>query len=128
LGDYHKKKMSAENTLDNAFQNYSLLILSPPNGRRFLHCSICGHEWLAKRVGCIRCGIEEGSKLNYLKSEEYPGVEIVICLACGQHSKEYDLRLLSIVDVNWETIRTLPLDYAAENWLAEQAQSQGKVQ
>ncbi|EHQ88627.1 formate dehydrogenase accessory protein FdhE [Desulfosporosinus youngiae] len=103
-------------------------VLSPPDGKRFLHCLICEHEWLAKRVGCIRCGTEEASKLNYLKSEEYPGTEMVICQACGQYSKEYDLRVMNVEDVNWETIRTLPLDYAAESWLAEQAQLLGKVQ
>lgn len=100
-------------------------ILSPPNGRRYLHCSICGHEWLAKRIGCIRCGCEEASKLNYLHAEEYPGVEMIICQECGQYSKEYDLRVLNIRDINWETIRTLSLDYAAEKWLAEHAQLVG---
>lgn len=103
-------------------------ILSPPNGQRYLHCSLCGHEWLAKRVGCVRCGGEEASKLNYLHSEEFPGVEMIVCQACGQYSKEYDLRVRNVEDVNWETIRTLPLDYAAENWLAEHAQLLGEVQ
>lgn len=103
-------------------------VLSPPNGKRYLHCSICGHEWLAKRVGCVRCGSEEASQLNYLKSEEFPGVEMIVCQACGQYSKEYDLRMMNVRDVDWENIRTLPLDYAAEKWLAEHAELSKKIQ
>lgn len=103
-------------------------VLSSPIGKRFLHCSTCGHEWLAKRVGCIRCGIQEASKLTYLKSEEYPRIEVVICQACGQYFKEYDLRVRNVEDLDWENIRTLPLDYAAEKWLADHAQLLGKVQ
>ncbi|MCO1603969.1 formate dehydrogenase accessory protein FdhE domain-containing protein [Desulfosporosinus nitroreducens] len=96
-------------------------VLSPPNGNRFVHCSICGHEWTAKRVGCIRCGSEEASMLTYLQSDEFPGVEMIVCKECWQYSKEYDLRVLSTRDIDWETIRTLSLDYAAEKWLSEHA-------
>jgi len=103
-------------------------VLAPPNGRRYLHCSICGHEWLAKRIGCVHCGSEEASKLNYLHTEEYPGVEIIICQECWQYSKEYDLRVRNFADIEWETIRTLSLDYAAEKWLSEHAQLLERVQ
>ncbi|MBP1759551.1 MAG: uncharacterized protein H6Q63_468 [Firmicutes bacterium] len=103
-------------------------VLTPPNGKRYLHCSICDHQWLVKRVGCVRCGSDEASKLNYLKSEDFPGVEIIVCQACGQYSKEYDLRVMNVGDIDWENIRTIPLNYAAEKWLAENAQLSGKVQ
>lgn len=102
-------------------------ILSPPNGRRYLHCLLCGHEWLAKRVGCLRCGNEEAANLNYLNSEDYPGVEIIVCQTCGQYAKEYDLRVRNVEDIEWETIRTLSLDYAAEKWLAVHMQLLGKA-
>ncbi|MBC2723130.1 MAG: formate dehydrogenase accessory protein FdhE [Desulfosporosinus sp.] len=126
--NYVKFKSTQTMTCPICGEPAGVSVLSLPNGRRFLHCSICEHEWSAKRVGCIRCGTEEASKLNYLKSEEYPGAELVICQACGQYSKEYDLRVMNIEDVNWEAIRTLPLDYAAENWLSEHAHLLGKIQ
>lgn len=103
-------------------------VLTPPNGKRCLHCTLCGHEWPTKRVGCIRCGNEEASHQNYLNSAEFPGIEVVACEACGQYFKELDLRLLSVVDYIWEDVRTLPLNYAAEQWLAEHAKVSGKVQ
>lgn len=103
-------------------------VLAPPNGKRFLHCTLCGQEWPTTRVGCIRCGREEASEQNYLNSGEFPGIEVVACEACGQYFKELDLRLLSVADYIWEDVRTLPLNYAAEQWLAEHAKVSGKVQ
>lgn len=103
-------------------------VLAPPNGKRFLHCTLCGQEWPTMRVGCIRCGREEASEQNYLNSGEFPGIEVVACEACGQYFKELDLRLLSVADYIWEDVRTLPLNYAAEQWLAEHAKVSGKVQ
>jgi len=103
-------------------------VLAPPNGKRFLHCTLCGQEWPTTRVGCIRCGREEASEQNYLNSGEFPGIEVVACEACGQYFKELDLRLLSVADYIWEDVRTLPLNYAAEQWLVEHAKVSGKVQ
>lgn len=106
----------------------SFSVLTLPNGKRCLHCALCGYEWPTKRVGCIRCGSEEASKQNYLNSGEFSGVEVVACEACGQYFKEFDLRARSVKDFVWEDVRTLPLNYAAEQWLAEYAILSGKVQ
>ena len=103
-------------------------VLTRPNGKRCLHCTLCGHEWPTTRVGCIRCGREEASDQNYLNSGEFPGIEVVTCDACGQYFKEFDLRLLSVADYIWEDVRTLPLNYAAEQWLAEHAKVSGRMQ
>lgn len=109
-------------------ESAALSVLTPPNGKRCLHCTLCGHEWPTTRVGCIRCGTEEASDQDYLKSEEFPGIEVVACEACGQYFKELDLRVLSVTDYIWEDVRTLPLNYAAEQWLADHAKASGKVQ
>jgi len=103
-------------------------VITPPNGKRCLHCTLCGHEWPTNRVGCIRCGREEASDQNYLTSGEFPGIEVVACEACGQYFKEFDLRLLTVEDYVWEDVRTLPLNYAAEQWLVERAKESGRVQ
>lgn len=109
-------------------EGVALAVLVPPNGKRFLHCILCGQEWATMRVGCIRCGNEEAKKQYYLNSEEFPGIEIVACEACGQYFKEFDLRSLSVADYVWEDVITMPLNYAAEQWLAEHAKSSGKIQ
>lgn len=98
-----------------------LTLLVPPVGKRYLHCSTCGYEWPVKRIGCIHCGSDDSSHLNYLKSEEYPGVEIVTCGGCGQTFKEIDLRESNTSDLVWEDIRTLPLDSASQQWLADKS-------
>ncbi|WP_088226894.1 formate dehydrogenase accessory protein FdhE [Desulfosporosinus sp. FKB] len=99
-----------------------LSVLVPPHGKRLLHCIFCGQEWPTMRVGCILCGREEASSQNYLLSKEYPGVELVTCDLCGQFFKEFDLRLLSAVDLVWEDVRTLPLNYAGQQWITEHMQ------
>lgn len=104
-----------------------LSVLAPPNGKRYMHCKLCGYEWSAKRVGCIRCGSEQASEQIYLHTEEFPGVEMVVCQVCKQYFKELDLRILSVKDIVWEDLRTLPLNYAAEQWFTEKAKMTGKI-
>ncbi|MBP1759454.1 MAG: formate dehydrogenase accessory protein FdhE [Firmicutes bacterium] len=103
-------------------QEPGLALLTPPNGKRYLHCTRCGHDWPSKRIGCIHCGSEEASEQTYLKNENFPGIEIIVCQACGGDIKELDLRIRTVEDFVWEDIRTLPLNYAAEKWLNEEAQ------
>ena len=79
-------------------ESAAFAVLTPPNGKRCIHCTLCGHEWPTTRVGCIRCGREEASEQYYLNSGEFPGIEVVACEACGQYFKELDLGLLSVTD------------------------------
>ena len=105
-----------------------LSLLIPPVGKRELYCRICGHTWPGKRVGCIICGSENASSQTYLHSPEFPGLEIAVCEECGEYFKEIDLRTRSTEDLVWEDVRTLPLNYAAEQWLAKQASEKGSLQ
>ena len=109
-------------------QEAGLAVLVPPVGKRYLHCTGCGHEWPGKRVGCIHCGSEEASEQTYLNNEDFPGVELVVCQTCGGSFKEVDLRERTVDDLVWEDIRTLPLNFAAEKWFGEQAQKKGSLQ
>lgn len=125
----HSKKVSCKSrACPVCGEAAGLSVLTPPNGNRYLHCILCGHEWPAERVGCICCGSEEASEQTYLHSEDFPGVDMVACQACGQYFKEVDLRVLSVEDFVWEDLRTLSLNYAAEQWFAEQAKLAGDVQ
>jgi FdhE protein len=99
----------------------TLAILMPPNGKRIMHCTSCGFEWPVKRVGCLRCGSEDAKQQIFLANEAYPGIEMVVCQICGHSFKEIDARKLSAQDYKWEDLRTIPLNFAAEHWQAEQA-------
>lgn len=94
--------------------------LVPPVGKRYLHCLVCNYKRPVMSSGCARCGSEEASKQTYLNSEDFPGIEMAACLDCGSYFKQLDLRELNVEDLVWEDIRSLPLNYAAEQWLAEQ--------
>jgi len=107
---------------DNKF----MAVLTPPVGKRYLHCLVCSHKRPVMTTGCVNCGSEEAAKQIYLKSEEFPGLEVAACLDCGTYFKQLDLQELPADDLVWEDIRTLPLNYAAEQWLAEQLAKEGK--
>lgn len=128
-GQNHPEEAARENDSCPICGEHAMLsILSQSNGQRFIHCTMCGHEWPTARVGCIHCGSEEATEQSYLQSEEFPGIELVVCEACGQYFKELDLRTLTVADFIWEDVRTLPLNYAAEQWLADHAKQSGNIQ
>lgn len=105
----------------------SMAILTPPNGKRMMHCLVCGFEWAVKRVGCLHCGSEDAKQQIYLQNETYPSVEMVVCQLCGQYFKEIDARQLAAQDYVWEELRTLPMNFAAERWLAEYSQKNNQI-
>lgn len=105
----------------------SLSVLCQPNGHRTMCCTSCGFEWTVKRVGCLHCGNEDAKLQMYLKNEEFPGVEMVVCKVCGQYIKEIDSRVVSVQDYIWEELRTLPLNFATEHWLEEQVEKNNQI-
>ena len=105
----------------------TLAILKQPDGHRHLHCNTCGFEWTVKRMGCLYCQNEDSKQLTYLKNDEFPGIEVLVCHICGHYLKEFDERQLRVKDYMWEDIRTLPLNFAAEHWLAEQREKNGQL-
>lgn len=108
-------------------EDSALAVLTPPNGKRTMHCTLCGFEWEVNRVGCLHCGSENAKQQIYLKNEAFPGIEMVVCQLCGQYFKEIDTRELYVQDYIWEDIRTLPLNFATELWLSEQAKKSDQI-
>ncbi|MDO4540244.1 MAG: formate dehydrogenase accessory protein FdhE [Syntrophomonadaceae bacterium] len=104
-----------------------LAILAPPNGKRIMHCTTCGFEWPVYRVGCVHCGNGDAKQHIFLKNENYPGIDMAVCKVCGQSFKEIDAREVAAKDYVWEDIRTLPLNYAAEQWMSEQARENDRL-
>lgn len=101
--------------------------LVPPVGKRYLHCLTCSYERPVMSSGCAHCGSEEASRQTYLHSEEFPGIEMAACMDCGRYFKQMDLREVTAEDLVWEDIRTLPLNYAAEQWLSKQLSNEEKI-
>ncbi len=99
----------------------SLAVVTQPDGKREMHCSLCGYQWQVPRLGCPHCGNEDADEQRYLRNEEFPGVEMLACLDCGQYIKEINARELIDEDYIWEDLKTLPLNFAAESWLKENA-------
>ena len=117
----NEKKVSAPSFHDHGGitcpvcgEDSTLAVLAPPNGKRAMHCTLCGFEWEVNRIGCLHCGSEDAKQQIYLKNEAFPGIEMVVCQLCGQYFKEIDTRELYVQDYIWEDIRTLPLNFATE--------------
>lgn len=87
-------------------------------GQRKLVCGSCLTHWRYKRIGCAFCGEEQPHRLKVLTAEEFPGWYAAVCLTCQGYIKTADLRQMA-VRPRWQqaALTTLPLDYAAVNWL-----------
>ncbi|WP_418790452.1 formate dehydrogenase accessory protein FdhE [Phosphitispora sp. TUW77] len=57
------------------------------DGQRYLHCSLCGHEWLCKRLKCPYCLNEDHDSLSVIFIDDVPGCRIDVCEACGSYLK-----------------------------------------
>ncbi len=104
-------------------EKHFMTLLTPPVGKRYQKCLICSYERPVNASGCACCGSTDAKKQTYLKSEQYPSIEVAVCSDCGSYFKQVDLRKKVVEDLVWEDIRTVPLNYAAENWLAGQTES-----
>lgn len=105
----------------------TLACVTPPDGQRVMFCHTCSYEWAVRRTGCLFCGSTDLKQQIYLQNEEFPGVEMVVCQDCGEYFKELDVRQLIAQDYVWEDLRTLALNFATEQWLAEKAKQDNKV-
>ncbi len=91
-------------------------IVTGMDGRRLLHCSLCGHQWQYKRLACAVCGTEDASHLEYFSSEETPRYRLDVCSACGGYMKTIRLDKFEEIedfDLAVENILTPHLDSAA---------------
>ncbi len=91
-------------------------IVSGMDGKRYLHCSLCGHRWQYRRIACAVCGTEDADSLEYLSSEDEPRYRIDVCSACGGYIKSVRLDKFEDIDkcdLAVENILTAHLDSAA---------------
>jgi FdhE protein len=69
-----------------------LSILREKEGRRWLKCGFCGHEWPFMRLACPYCETQEGGYAEILFIEEREQERLDLCLHCRKYVGELDLR------------------------------------
>jgi FdhE protein len=83
-------------------------------GRRMLHCELCGCEWRYPRLKCPFCGNSEPKELGYFVSEEEAGFRVDFCKKCKMYIKTLDMRVVeSPAPLELENLITLHLDILA---------------
>jgi FdhE protein len=66
--------------------------LEGTEGRRWLRCSFCGHEWTFSRTTCPFCESDDPTKLEILFSEDRPHERAELCQVCRKYLVSLDLR------------------------------------
>jgi len=90
------------------------------DGRRYLRCGVCGHEWPFPRLLCISCEAGDPSSIEVVYSQDDQGRRLYLCAACRRYFKVSDERML-------EGCVYLPLEDIATVQLDELARQQGYV-
>ncbi|MBW2737734.1 MAG: formate dehydrogenase accessory protein FdhE [Deltaproteobacteria bacterium] len=84
-------------------------------GKRFLFCSFCDHEWHSQRIYCPFCENKDQKTLHYFfsKKEEY---RVDVCDQCKKYLKAVDTREIKRPMYPFlEQAATLHLDIIAQN-------------
>jgi len=83
-------------------------------GKRFLHCELCGYEWHYPRLQCPFCKNDQPKKLGYFVSEEEEGFRVDFCKKCRRYIKTLDMRVIEQpAPLELENLITLHLDMLA---------------
>lgn len=88
------------------------------SGKRYLHCELCGEEWVSPRLKCPFCENQDHETLGYFHAEEEEGFRVDFCRKCMRYVKTVDKRAL-------EEAGPMELEYLATIHLDIQATQQG---
>ena len=95
----------------------SIAELRAGDGKRVMHCSLCGQSHLVPRLDCPHCGSVDREGLVYLRVSADDPRWIEACEGCGKYVKVIDARRLpddSAVIPLVEDVATVHLDLLAE--------------
>jgi len=92
------------------------------DGKRIMHCGLCGTEWQFKRIMCPYCGNEDQNSLRFFLAEKDSSsnkspFRVDVCDRCRKYIKTLDERQLPIIekpDLHIENLNTLYLDLLAQ--------------
>jgi FdhE protein len=97
--------------------------LSGEEGKKCLHCSLCGYRWAFQRLTCIHCGNTDHETLGYFTAAGETGCRVDICRKCSGYLKVVDSRERGEnLPLEIEDVATLHLDLLA----AKEGFSRGK--
>ena len=71
-------------------------LLHEKEGKRLLHCSLCGHTWRYSRTACPNCGADKADNLEVVFAEGCPEERAERCLSCHTYILSVDTRPLDI--------------------------------
>ncbi len=66
--------------------------LRPSDGKRVFGCSLCGTEWVFKRLQCPCCGNEDAEKLGFFFADGDTAYRVDKCDECRRYIKTSDER------------------------------------
>jgi FdhE protein len=61
-------------------------------GKKYLHCSLCGHEWRVRRNACAACGNDDSETREILTVEGVSHERVEACHKCNTYCLSIDLR------------------------------------
>lgn len=88
--------------------------ISGEDNKRYLHCNLCGHQWLFKRLACPNCSNEDHKTLKTLLVDETPNFQIHVCEQCKTYLKVFDSRQGIGDNTGLKDAKTVFLDIIAQ--------------
>jgi FdhE protein len=89
---------------------------------RFLHCSLCGDEWVINRVRCPSCGEEDPYRLANFQATTLASARIESCETCKRYVKSIDRSTDARRVPEIDDLATIALDL----WAIEQGLLRGE--
>lgn len=71
-------------------------MLVDKEGRRLLHCSLCGHRWRYARTACPYCGTDKADNIEMMFAEGRQEERAERCLTCDAYLLAVDTRTLDV--------------------------------
>jgi len=71
-------------------------IIHGQEGKRLLHCSLCGHMWQYSRTACAFCGQDKANNLDLIFEEGRREEWAEHCNTCGSYLLGVDIRALDV--------------------------------
>ncbi|WP_462325536.1 formate dehydrogenase accessory protein FdhE [Desulfoplanes sp.] len=93
----------------------SIAYLKGEGGKRWLHCSSCGHDWRFRRQVCPACGDNAAKGLEYFYLDERMFERAYVCKECKKYLLTIDIREMALKpNMDLSPVGLIPLDIKAQ--------------